>query len=132
MLKDSQRGAVLYFTVMIMSILLVLVFNLGTIVFMQIRGLKGIGNSVIAFHAADSGVERALKDLYDNNFIAHYAPISLNGDSHTFEIWITQPDRSPLPLGPDIPVSDDCHARYFCIKSVGTYHDIRRAIKVQG
>lgn len=127
---QNQKGATLYFAIVIMSILLAAVFSIGSVVLVQIRTIKGMGDSVIAFYAADTGIETALNDLYDSNFIDHYGPVSLNGSSYTYEVWVTQPTTQPL--GPGIPTSSDCQGQYYCIKSIGSYRNVKRAIEVKG
>ena len=56
----KQKGVSLYYAVVITSILLAIALGLGTILISQIRGLKEMGDSVIAFFAADTGMEKIL------------------------------------------------------------------------
>lgn len=60
MKKYFQKGASLYFTVFILTIMMAIVLGLSSILIGQTRMLKGMGDSVIAFFAADSGIERIL------------------------------------------------------------------------
>jgi hypothetical protein len=115
-----------------MSILLAAVFSISSFVLIQIRIIKGMGDSVIAFYAADTGAEAALYDLYHGTYTNHYGPVSLDGSSsYVYEVWITQPVGGTLP---DIPINNpfECLAQYYCIKSIGTYNDVRRAVEVSG
>lgn len=60
MIKNSEKGISLYYAVVITSLLLAMALGLGTILISQIKGLKEMGNSTIAFFAADSGIEKIL------------------------------------------------------------------------
>jgi len=55
-----QKGVSLYFSIIILSILLAIVLGLGTILIGQTRMIKGMGDSVTAFYGADTGIERIL------------------------------------------------------------------------
>jgi len=48
--------------VVIMSIMMSMVLAMGTILFRQLRMTRETGNSVVAFYAADTGMERGLYD----------------------------------------------------------------------
>ncbi len=58
----TEKGVSLYLTVMIISIFLFVIFSLSVILFYQLRETARIGDSVVAFYASDSGIERALYD----------------------------------------------------------------------
>jgi len=107
------------------------VFSITSIVLIQIRNIKEAGDSVLAFYASDTGIETALNDLYDSNFINHYGPVSLDPSStdYEYEAWVTQPIGGMLPV---ISPSIDCDGLYYCIKSIGTYRNVKRAIEVKG
>ena len=128
MINDSQKGATLYLAIVIMSILLAAVFSISAIVLTQIRTIKGMGDSVVAFYAADTGIETALYDLYNANYISHYGPVPLG--SGTYEVWVTQPVGGTLPV---IPVDANCvRGDYYCIKSIGIYNSTKRAVEADG
>ena len=132
---NDNKGATLYFAIIIMSVMMAAVFSIGSIVLVQIRAIKGMGDSVVAYYAADTGAEIALDDLYKGTYVGHYVPTSLNGSSYTYEVWVTQPLSEPLgdyPSETSVEPSADCQAQYYCIKSVGTYNNVRRAVEVSG
>lgn len=60
MFNHYQKGISLYLAVIIMAILLAIVLGLSTILFGQIRTIRGMGDSVIAFYHADTGIEGRL------------------------------------------------------------------------
>ncbi len=73
----KEKGVSLYLTVMVMSIFLFVIFSLSVILFYQLQETTRIGDSVVAFYASDSGIERA---LYDEK-ICLYTTADQCGDS---------------------------------------------------
>ena len=139
---DPQRGAILYFTIIMMSILMAAVFSITSIVLVELRSTKQAGDSVIAFYAADTGIENALNDLYNFNPAGDGRDIQaggvyselLDGLDYRYEVFVVQPtdggllDRDSNPL----PKESSCEEGYYCIKSIGIYRNTRRAIEVKG
>jgi len=116
-----------------MGILLAIALGVSTILFAQIRMIRGIGNSVIAFSAADTGMERALYDrAFPQSSYSGFLDLNNNGiqdnDDSSYNVTVTQP-RDGGASG--IPEDEDCSALYFCIKSIGKFEDIKRAIEVE-
>lgn len=60
MIKNSQKGVSLYFAVAITSLLLSIALGLAAISIGQIKTLKEMGDSVKAFFASETGMERIL------------------------------------------------------------------------
>lgn len=58
--EKSEKGASLYFAMVILSILLAIALGLSAILIGQTRMITGMGDSVVAFYAADTGIERVL------------------------------------------------------------------------
>jgi hypothetical protein len=59
--KKTQKGvAAIFITMMIMFVSLTMVLGLTVIFVGHLRILRGMGNSVVAFYAANSGIERLL------------------------------------------------------------------------
>jgi len=56
----SQRGVSLYLTVLILAIVLSISLGMSRVLVGQIKMIGSIGNSVVAFYAADTGTERVL------------------------------------------------------------------------
>lgn len=109
--KKNERGISLFLTLVIMSILLSISLGINVIFWQQAQILKYLGNSVIAFYAADTGIERALKEGNDvsdtlSNGAAYEAKKINKGD-------------------PGCP-----NALEYCIQSVGVYQETRRAIQI--
>jgi len=67
MLNNSQKGVSLIITFFIMTIVLAVVLSISTILYSELRIIRNMGNSVVAFFAADSGIEKFL--YYDRKVI---------------------------------------------------------------
>ena len=57
---NKEKGVSLYIAVMIIAILLAIVLGAGAILLGQLKVMKGMENSIMAFYAADSGIEEVL------------------------------------------------------------------------
>lgn len=113
----SQKGISLYFAVLVMGILLAAVLGLSTLSFLQIKMLRGMGNSIVALYAADTGIER---ELYEGNATGTPPYTGDLGGGRTYKVKIL--DRGEDGCPPE--------ANY-CIESVGTYKNVRRAIRIR-
>lgn len=125
----KQKGATLYFAVIIMSILTAAVFSIGSLILVQIQTIKGMGDSIVAYYAADTGAEKTLAELYGGSIVDHYGPVNINGGDYAYEVWVTRPVDGALIT---LPEDSACTAQYYCIKSIGTYNNTRRAVEVSG
>jgi len=65
-LSSKNKGVALYLTVMILSLVLVLSLGAATLFSSQLRTLKDIGQSVLAYYAAESGVEKARCESFES------------------------------------------------------------------
>jgi len=87
----------------------------------QIKIIRGIEESVIAFYAADTGIESMLASPTANR--SESFP---NEASYEAQIRC-RPGFSPCPFGED----PDCTALRFCIKSKGKFRQTQRAIEAR-
>jgi len=71
----SEKGVSLIITFFIMIIILVVVLSISALLYSEVKVIRNIGNSVVAFYAADSGVEKVL--YYDRQVIPSGATIGL-------------------------------------------------------
>ena len=60
--STKRRGSALYFTILLLSMVMGISFSLNSILFSQIQVTQGTGNSVLAFYAADTGIEKVLNN----------------------------------------------------------------------
>ena len=119
-----NRGVSLYLTIIIISILLAIVLGLSAILVGQIKMLKGMENSVVAFYAADTGIERILMyraDPINNNTCTKSNPCQLDNEAvdNEAEYYV------------EVEAGAACGADNYCIKSFGNYEGTIRAIEIK-
>lgn len=118
---NIQKGVSLYIAIMIIVILLAIVLGAGAILLGQLKTIKGMENSITAFYAADSGIERILMDR-ENPILS--------------PVFSECPCIGPVvcTLGNDINYCVDVQSLpapdNFYIHSVGEYRGTKRAIEV--
>jgi Tfp pilus assembly protein PilV len=143
-IHNSQKGISLIFIVLITSLILAVGLGISTLLIQEMRLMSDIGYSVIAFYAADNGIEEAVYDLYQSPFpnAEHYGYL----DSAQYHTWARccNPDLEKCsleapedcPLGPEHVGSsnpddpDYCDALNYCLKSLGSYKTVKRAIEI--
>lgn len=125
MSKKTQKGVALYLTILIMSVLLGVGLGTSALLIRQIRMIKGVGDSVVAFYAADAGIEKAIYAYYkagilpeNINFLAEQLE---NKSSFTVKGYKAEGGSINCPKPPN---------EYYCIQSTGTYKGVKRAIEV--
>ncbi len=97
---NFEKGVILYLSLAIMGILFSSALGINLILSSQAKMIKDIGDSVLAFYAAETGIE---KNLYDGS----QGPGSL-GNNAAYSVTILAPG----------------------VKSVGTYKTTSRAIYI--
>lgn len=113
----EEKGISLYFVILIIGILGSATLALSTLLILEIKITRGMGDSVSAFYTADSGIEN---ELFEAN-PPGTPPYIINLDSErTCEIKILSPGEGECPL----------EAKY-CVESVGIYKNVRRAIRIK-
>ncbi len=116
MSKDNrQKATSLYLSLMIITILLAIAFGLSSILLGQTGIIKEIGNSVLAFYAADAGIEEVLLNRNSPSDI----PETLLPNGATYQVVVTVSGAGDCPAG-----------KNYCIKSIGSYLETRRAIRI--
>ena len=118
--KNPQRGISLYLSVIILAIILAIVLGLSAILFGQIKIVREMGYSVVAFYAADTGIEKVL---------AMINPEECTESNHCEGKLDNGASYSVITLAGS---TQDCDSQYsYCIRSVGTYKETQRAIEVK-
>ena len=113
----SQKGVSLYLALMIMSVLLALALGISSIFLGQAQTLRQMGYSVVAFYAADTGIEEVLVNrAAPSSTCTDVSPCAL-GNGADYFLTITA-------AGPN------CSAYNYCIKSIGEYQGVKRAIEI--
>ena len=128
----GERGISLLFVVLIMSVILAIGFGVSGIFIQQTKMMEEVGYSVNSFYAADSGVEQQLYDLYkaaEDDHQAEYTGFFVeNGASYEVRA-VCGIDNTTCFVG--IVPDANCTAVNYCIKSIGSYKKIKRAIEIK-
>ncbi len=117
LIYSKESGISLLLSILISALILGVALGLNTIFLQQIRMTKEIGNSVIAFYAADTGSEGIL--------------MSRDNPSSS----CTQDSPCPLGNGASYYLSivlpgENCLSQNYCIKSIGIFMNTRRGIEI--
>ena len=64
---ENEKGVSLIITFFVMIIILAVVLSVSVILYSELKVIRNIGNSVVAFYGADSGVEKVL--YYDRQVL---------------------------------------------------------------
>jgi hypothetical protein len=113
---SNTKGTILYFAILILSVIFTISIGLSLIIFGQIKIQREIGHSVIALCAGDTGIERALYAIYKEGNLSFSETANLeNGASYT--VFVA---TSSSQCGTSV--------QYYCIKSRGTFKNTSRAI----
>lgn len=124
----KEKGSAIYFSLMVLAVVLGIVLGVSSIMISRIRMTREANHSVIAYHAADSGVELALRllpEFWSAGTLSQRVPsigtitLTLNGGG-TAEFWVRM-DRGG---------TQECARTFYCIRSEGTHQGITRAIEV--
>ena len=113
-MKNTENGIALYLSVVIMAMILSIALGISTIFSGQLNVLRNMGYSVIAFYAADAGIEKILTVRSTPVNI----PATLLSNGAAYEVSV----RSAGIGG--------CTAANYCIKSIGSYKETNRAIEI--
>ena len=108
-LAHRESGAALFLSVAVLAVLLAISLGISTISVKQVESLRRTADSVQAFFAADSGIERA---LFEEKSLSGTLP---NGATYSVELV--------LPGG-------GCSAANYCLRSIGAFRDSRRALEI--
>ena len=115
----EKKGISVLYAVFIMSILMAISFGISAILISQIKMLGEIGHSVVAFYAADSGIEKAMYALYSQGVSLPFSYSgTVGGASYSVSGFGSGTLDCPTPTN-----------QYYCIKSIGEYQKTKRAIE---
>ena len=113
-IKSSSPGVSLVFVVLMSSVILSIAFGVSGILVKQAKVLRGVGNSVVAFFAADTGIEeflltKPLKGITETEL----------SNLAKFRVDVTDGGEGGCPASLN-----------FCVKSIGTFEEAKRAIEI--
>ena len=131
--EQNNKGVILFLALVIMTISLAIGLGLSALLVRQMKTSEEMKNSIIAFYAADTGIERAL-DEGGNEPTSNYSDTLPYYTDSSYEVEVFYGPNHPCILLPPcpigIPYDDDCEASYFCYRSTGTYKAIKRKIEI--
>ena len=122
-LANKQKGSSLLFTILIMSFVMGISFGVSYILFQEIKIMRDIGNSVVAFYAAESGIEKLM--MNQANLQQGDIDSGCFDNPHSnicYETTVYAPGDNGCP---EIDNLD------FCLQSVGNYGGTKRAIQLK-
>ena len=136
---SNQKGISLLFTVLITSFVLAIGLGLSALLIQEMKLMGEIGYSVIAFYAADSGIEAAIYDLYQSESptpVHSDESDSVNLDDAGYDTLAKCCDpvfekcslECPIELG--FEIDENCNTTNYCLKSAGSYKKVKRAIEI--
>jgi hypothetical protein len=115
---SNQMGISLLLAILISALILGSALGVSTILLQETKMGREMGNSVVAFYAAETGIEQILMTKQNpSTSCLQSSPCQLaNGASYYLSI-----------LTPGAA----CSASNFCIKSIGIFKETRRGIEVK-
>lgn len=132
--KNKEKGvASIHITMMIMIISLSMVLGLAVIFIGHLRIIRGMGNSVVAFYAASSGIERL---LYLNDKVCDgeklICPAYCNQDGSCFGLILPFETSSAIGAArydARLSVTTTAVTTQEHFESIGIFEESRRAIR---
>jgi len=125
----------LYLALMVMGVLLALALGISAILLSQTKVIKEMGNSVIAFYAANTGIERAL--YIDRSICSSYELIADRVNCLKNEVSNIPSGDLKLDNGAQYELVVDAggegtcpSGKTYCVKSSGIYKETKRAIRI--
>lgn len=125
---STERGVSLYMIFMVMTLLFGIGFGMSALLLSQLDTLKGIGYSVLAFYATEAGIDRVLYIDQKDCVNAPDRVGCLHGVVDPLGVQ-TLSNGAQYTLTIESP-GGACTASTYCVKSVGTYQQARRAVRV--
>jgi len=116
----TEKGFILYLTLILLSLLLLMSLGLSQIFVFQSKILQTIGKSVIAYYAGETGIENGLYEYYVNNKNPPFSIPSTPVDSAQYSVNGVSQGSNPR-----------CPSQYYysvCIISIGTFLDTQRIV----
>ncbi len=117
MFQSSQQGISLLLAIFVLALISAVVLGISTILLQETKIAREIGNSVVAFYAAETGIEQIL--------MTKQSPVTACIES------------SPCPLTNGAvyylsitPAGANCSGQNYCLKSIGIFKGTRRGIEV--
>jgi len=121
----GNSGIALYMAIVVMSILFSVAFGMSAISVARIKSLNSIGNSVVAFYAADAGAEQGIKEATDATYNLTSAYLDTDGNGYEDDKDAKYEVHGVVPGSGNCPITVE-----YCLKSIGTYMGTKRSIQL--
>jgi len=122
--KAGQKGVALYLTLVLLSVTMAALLVLLSIVLSQTKIIRTINDSVFAFYAADTGIERVLYKVFQEL----WDPATGNAGDIIYP-EVTPPEWVPFSVGAKYQVIIQSPAPAL-IWSIGEYNGTIRKIEI--
>jgi len=138
-INNKEKGIAIYLAIALISFLMAIGLGLSGILTSQLRNLEGLGDSVFAFYAANTGMERILEWVYiQGELPTDFENLNTPKCTETDPCYL----ENIRHLGTNDPAEyyfiiessgvGSCEASFsYCIKSMGSYGTAARAIQVK-
>jgi len=135
LLNKKEKGISLYLIIVSLLIVLSLTVSLASLILIRFRTVRNLANSVVAFYAADSGVEKELYDINTSSaqgemegWLSAWQDVSASYSVETScRLGYTKCNDFCFTC----QGSDTCTAPRYCIQSQGGFQKAKRAIEVK-
>ena len=125
---NMEKGISIYLAMMIMTVLLGTALGVSALVIGRLSSLSGLGNSVMALYATDTGIEQVLfADIV--NCLGEVDPVVREAcvrDNAVLQDTLANGAMYTI----EITSAASCGASAYCVKSTGEYNGSRRAIRI--
>jgi hypothetical protein len=119
----EQKGISLYLAVVVISILLAISLGLTAILVGQIKTARSTGYSVVAFYAAETGIELGLNTSTCDSDCSLSGSFTVNGKTASYTVL-------GLDSGTGICTGTACVSCNYCLQSIGDYQQTKRSILI--
>lgn len=126
----KQKGLSIVYIILITSFIFAIALGINSISYQQAKTMNELGYSTVAFFAADAGAERQLYNLYkEDPIVTSFEEIFATDFPAGYLTSVKCSNTASDCLG--ISIDPLCTADNFCVNSVGTYNEIKRAIELK-
>lgn len=112
--SKGQKGVSLYIVFLMLTLLLSIALSMSSLLLSEIKMMRQMGKSVIAYYAAETGIER---ELYKNHEVGTNYSGSIDSASYSVSVVAQGTDGCSFNVN-------------YCVKSVGYYKGVKRAIMI--
>ena len=126
---EKEKGAALYFAILITALLVGISFGVGSIFVEQIKSVRGIGHSIAALYAAEAGFERILFEDFDT---ADSTSILNCDGTMTAPSFCSTNFLNGATYDVVVePPGGGCSGALYCVETTGTFQKASRKIKIE-